>query len=105
MGARVPRTARRLLLTAVAVSITATALLAIGVLLFGSFGETEGRILGSTMILAGYALLALPAGFLLTLAVIGNPAGDERMRPDQAFRNIDRAKAFYVEQAGFTVEP
>jgi hypothetical protein len=64
MGARAPRTARRLLLTAVAVSITATALLAIGILLFGSFGETEGRILGSTMILAGYALLALPAGFL-----------------------------------------
>jgi hypothetical protein len=65
MGARAPRTARRLLLTAIAVSITATALLAIGILLFGSFGETEGRILGSTMILAGYALLALPAGFLL----------------------------------------
>jgi hypothetical protein len=64
MGARAPRTARRLLLTAVAVSITATALLAIGILLFGSFGETEGRILGSTMILAGYALLALPAAFL-----------------------------------------
>jgi hypothetical protein len=64
MGARPPRTARRFLLTAVAISITATALLAIGILLFGSFGETEGRILGSTMILAGYALLALPAGFL-----------------------------------------
>jgi hypothetical protein len=66
-------------LTAVAVSITATALLAIGILLFGSFGETEGRILGSTMILAGYALLALPAGFLfdqsryrpLAAAVVG----------------------------------
>lgn len=64
MGARPPRAARRFLLTAVAISITATALLAIGILLFGSFGETEGRILGSTMILAGYALLALPAGFL-----------------------------------------
>jgi hypothetical protein len=79
MGARAPRTARRFLLTAVAVSITATALLAIGILLFGSFGETEGRILGSTMILAGYALLALPAGFLfdqwrhlpLAAAVVG----------------------------------
>jgi hypothetical protein len=79
MGARAPRTARRFLLTAVAVSITATALLAIGILLFGSFGETEGRILGSTMILAGYALLALPAAFLfdqsryrpLAAAVVG----------------------------------
>jgi hypothetical protein len=64
MAARPHRTVRRLLLTAVAISITATGLLAIGILLFGSFGETEGRILGSTMILAGYALLALPAGFL-----------------------------------------
>jgi hypothetical protein len=52
-------------LTAVAVSLVATALLAIVILLFGSFGETEGRILGATMMLTGYALVALPAGFLL----------------------------------------
>lgn len=65
MSARAPRTARRIVLTAVAVSLIATAMLAIGILLFGSFGETEGRILGTTMMLAGYALVALPAGFLL----------------------------------------
>ena len=65
MSARAPRTARRLVLTAVAVSLIVTALIAIGVLLFGSFGETEGRILGTTMMLAGYGLIALPAGFLL----------------------------------------
>ena len=65
MSARAPRTARHVVLTAVAVSLSATALLAIGILLFGSFGETEGRILGTTLMLAGYALVALPAGFLL----------------------------------------
>lgn len=64
MAARGPRTARRFVLTAVAVSLVATAMLAIGILLFGSFGQTEGRILGTTMLLAGYGLLALPAGFL-----------------------------------------
>lgn len=56
---------RRVLLAAVAASLVATALLAIGILLLGDFGETEGRILGTTMMLAGYGLLALPAGFLL----------------------------------------
>jgi hypothetical protein len=65
MSARTPRAARRLVLTGIAVSLCATALLAIGILLFGDFGETEGRILGTTMLLAGYGLLALPAGFLL----------------------------------------
>ena len=65
MGAPPSRTARRLVLIGVAVSLCATALLAIGILLFGNFGETEGRILGTTLMLAGYGLLALPAGFLL----------------------------------------
>jgi hypothetical protein len=40
-------------------------LIAIGVLLFGQFGQTEGRILGTTIMLAAYGLVALPAGFLL----------------------------------------
>ena len=65
MRARSPQTARRLVLIGVAVSLCATALLAIGILLFGNFGETEGRILGTTLMLAGYGLVALPAGFLL----------------------------------------
>lgn len=60
-----PRTARRIVFAAIAVSLCATAALAIGILLFGDFGETEGRILGTTMLLAGYGLVALPAGFLL----------------------------------------
>jgi hypothetical protein len=58
------RTGRRVALSAIAASLIATALLAIGILLFGDFGETEGRILGTTALLAGYALLVLPAGFL-----------------------------------------
>ena len=52
------------LLRAIVASLTATALLAIGILLLGHFGQTEGRILTTTMLLAGYGLLALPAGFL-----------------------------------------
>lgn len=56
---------RRLVLYGVVASLSATALLAIGILLFGDFGETEGRILSTTALLAGYGLLALPAGFLV----------------------------------------
>lgn len=79
---------RRLLLWGIVGSLTATALLAVGILLFGDFGETEGRILGTTAMLAGYGLLALPAAFLidqgrlrrlawglLTLAVAGFAVG------------------------------
>jgi hypothetical protein len=56
---------RRLLLRGIVAALTATALLAVGILLFGDFGETEGKILGTTAMLAGYGLLALPAGFLV----------------------------------------
>jgi len=56
---------RRLLLSAVAAALTLTALLAIGILLFGRFGETEGRILGTTIFLAAFGLLSLPAAILL----------------------------------------
>jgi len=55
---------KRALLRAIVASLTTTALLAIGTLLFGHFGQTEGRILMTTLLLAGYGLLALPAGFL-----------------------------------------
>jgi hypothetical protein len=44
--------------------LTAAAALAIGILLVGDFGATEGRILGTTALLAGYGLLALPAAIL-----------------------------------------
>ena len=56
---------RRLLLGLVVGALTGTALLAVGILLFGDFGETEGKILGTTAMLAGYGLLALPSGFLI----------------------------------------
>jgi hypothetical protein len=56
---------RRALLLAVAVLLTVSALLAVAILLFGGdFGRTEGRILGTTAMLAGYAVLGLPAAAL-----------------------------------------
>jgi hypothetical protein len=56
---------RRILLTAVAAVLTVAALIAIGILLFGQFGETEGRILATTLLLAACGLLSLPAVILL----------------------------------------
>jgi hypothetical protein len=58
-------TGRRILLFVVAGLLSASALLAIGILLVGRFGSTEGRILGSTALLAGYGIVALPAVMLL----------------------------------------
>ena len=55
---------RRVLLLVVAGLVSAVAALAIAILLFGDFGATEGRILATTALLAGYALLALPAAIL-----------------------------------------
>jgi hypothetical protein len=52
------------LLLGAAALLSFAAALAIAVLLFGDFGSTEGRILGTTAVLAGYALLALPAAML-----------------------------------------
>jgi hypothetical protein len=57
-------TGKRLVLLLVAGLLTLAAALAIGILLFGDFGETEGRILATTALLAAYALLALPAALL-----------------------------------------
>ena len=54
-------TGRRILLLCVAGLLAASALLAIGILLVGHFGDTESKILGSTAFLAGYGLLAVPA--------------------------------------------
>lgn len=62
------RSVRRALLAGIAASLTATALLAVGILLLGHFGETEGRILATTALLAAYGLLALPGGLLLDQA-------------------------------------
>jgi len=56
---------KRILLLGVAGLLSATALLAIGILLVGHFGRTQGKILGSTALLAGFGLVALPAVILL----------------------------------------
>jgi hypothetical protein len=58
-------TRKRVLLFGVAGLLSASALLAIAILLVGRFGSTEGRILGSTALLAGYGIVALPAVWLL----------------------------------------
>ena len=56
---------KRVLLLTVAVLLSVSALLAVAILIVGRFGGTEGRILGSTALLAGYGLVALPAFVLL----------------------------------------
>ena len=57
-------TGKRIVLLAVAGLLTAAAALAIGILLFGDFGSTEGRILATTALLGSYGLLTLPAAIL-----------------------------------------
>ena len=59
-----PVARKRLVLLAVAALLTAAAALAIGILLLGDFGSTEGRVLATTALLAGYGLLTLPAAAL-----------------------------------------
>ena len=56
---------KQVVLLAVAALLSTSAALAIAILLFGDFGETEGRILATTGLLAGYGLLALPAAMLV----------------------------------------
>lgn len=60
-------TRRRALLLGVAALLTASALLAVAILLIDRFGTVEGRILGTTALLGGFGLLALPAAMLLDL--------------------------------------
>jgi hypothetical protein len=55
---------KRILLLAIVGSLCITAALAITILLFSKFGETQGRILWTTGLIALYGLLALPAGIL-----------------------------------------
>jgi hypothetical protein len=66
MGASRPgsRTRKTTLLLAVAAAMTAAAALAIGILLFGDFGGTEGRVLLTTLLLAVHGALAVPAAVL-----------------------------------------
>jgi hypothetical protein len=55
---------RRVLLLGVAAVMCAAATLAIGILLFGDFEGTEGRILITTILLAVFGALAVPAAVL-----------------------------------------
>jgi hypothetical protein len=57
--------AKRLFFVALIASLSATAGLAIIVLLFAELDETTGRILGTTALLSLFSLLGLPAGVLL----------------------------------------
>ena len=57
--------ARRLLLLIAIASLALSAGVAILILLFGDFGETEGRILGTTFSISAASLLALPGAILL----------------------------------------
>lgn len=59
------RSGKRLVLAAVMASLCLTAAIAIAILLFGQFGETQGKILGSTLSVGGYGLLAVPAAVLV----------------------------------------
>ena len=56
---------RRLLVLAVIASLAVTAALAIGILLLGDFGETEGRVLATTFAISVASLLALPGAQLI----------------------------------------
>lgn len=67
---------KQIVLLAVAGLLSISGVIAIGILLFGDFGQTEGRVLATTGLLAAYGLLALPAAMLVdrgrlpTLAVL-----------------------------------
>jgi hypothetical protein len=56
---------RRILLSAVAGLLCVAALLAIAILLVGRFGDTERRVVGTTLLLAGYGVVSLPGVVLL----------------------------------------
>jgi hypothetical protein len=56
---------RRILLVGVAGLLCASALLAIAILLVGRFGDTEQRIVATTLLLAGYGVILLPGVVLL----------------------------------------
>jgi len=56
---------KQIVLLAVAGLLSVSGAIAIGILLFGDFGQTEGRVLATTGLLAAYGLLALPAAILV----------------------------------------
>ena len=59
------RSGKQVLLLAVAGLLSVSGAIAVGILLFGEFGQTEGRVLATTGLLAAYGLLTLPAAMLV----------------------------------------
>jgi len=59
------RSGRRVFLWALVASLSVTAVIAIGTLLFAEFDDTAGRILATTVLLSLACLLSLSAGVLL----------------------------------------
>ena len=56
---------RSLFFRALIVSLTATALIAIGVLLFAEFNDTTGKVIATTALVSAFSLLGMPGGALL----------------------------------------
>lgn len=82
---------QRLLVGAIVASLVVTAAVAIGILLFGEFDETEGRILATTAFISIASLLSLPGGVLL----------DQQRLPALAWTTIGLAVAgFCLATAG-----
>lgn len=107
---------KQIVLLAVAALLSVSGAIAIAILLFGDFGETEGRVLATTGLLAAYGLLALPAAILVdrhrqpvlavlvfTLALVGAVLALSAVwtsEPSDAHGNaIGTATAFLVASA------
>lgn len=56
---------KRLFARALVVSLSASGLIAIGILVFGEFDDTSARILATTALTGLFSLLSLPAGVLI----------------------------------------
>jgi hypothetical protein len=56
---------KRLFALALVVSLSASGLIAIGILVFGEFDDTSARILATTALTGLFSLLSLPAGVLI----------------------------------------
>ena len=77
---------KRLFALVLAVALSTSALLAIGILLLGDFDETQARILVTTGLIGFFSLLALPGGVLL----------DQRRRAALAWTTIGLAAFSFV---------
>ena len=67
-AAKALRGSRRIAIVALVASLSITAVVGIVTLLSGDFGEVQGRVLGTTLLIAGASILAL-----CHLSVVGRP--------------------------------